>query len=191
MSNLIKSTSLIGLILVSSLAWYTLGLSSSGVTVAIYVLVYTYISWHDIVHKEIPNKVIIPCAGLSYIGGAILLQNGLLSSAIGASVGFALFFLIWMVPKSRFGAGDVKLSAAIGSICGVPDVLLALFMSFALLIPTIIVIVIIRYTANNQTQPKHSRFGDTFGFAPFLSAGGLFTLIWGESIVNWYIGMLN
>jgi len=155
------------------------------------VLVFTYISWHDAVHKEIPNKVIIPCTGLSYIGGAILLDHGLLNSVIGASVGFTLFFLIWIAPKSQFGAGDVKLSVAIGSICGIPNVLLAFFISFALLTPIVMGIFIIRHINNDQTLPKESRFGATFGFAPFLSAGGLIVLIWGQSIVNWYIGMLN
>tara|TARA_B100000809_G_C14912176_1_gene450227 strand:- start:44 stop:379 length:336 start_codon:yes stop_codon:yes gene_type:complete len=110
---------------------------------------------------------------------------------IGASVGFMLFSLIWIAPKSQFGAGDVKLSVAIGSICGIPNVLLAFFISFALLTPAVIGIVIIRYINSNQTLPKESRFGATFGFAPFLSAGGLIVLIWGESIVTWYIGMLN
>ena len=188
---MLKSTSLISSILVLGLVWYSLGPSSSGLTISIYVLVFTYISWHDAVHKEIPNKLIIPCTGLSYIGGAILLEHGLLNSAIGASVGFTLFFLIWIAPKSQFGAGDVKLSVAIGSICGIPNVLLAFLISFALLTPAVIGIFIIRCINSNQTLPKESRFGATFGFAPFLSAGGLIVLIWGESIVTWYIGMLN
>ena len=188
---MLKSAGLISSILVLGLIWYSLGPSSSGLTISIYVLVFTYISWHDVVHKEIPNKVIIPCTGLSYIGGAILLDHGLLNSLIGASVGFTLFFLIWIAPKSQFGAGDVKLSVAIGSICGIPNVLLAFFISFALLTPIVIGIFIIRHIKNDQTLPKESRFGATFGFAPFLSAGGLIVLIWGQSIVNWYIGMLN
>jgi leader peptidase (prepilin peptidase)/N-methyltransferase len=188
---LLKSTCLIGLILVLALVWYKLRPSSSSLTIATYVLVFTYISWHDVIHKEISNKLIIPCIGLSYIGGAILLQNGLLSSLIGASVGFTLFFLIWIAPKSQFGAGDVKLSVAIGSICGVPNVLLAFFISFGLLTPAVIGIFIIRCINSDRTLPKESRFGATFGFAPFLSAGGLIVLIWGDNVVNWYVGMLN
>ena len=188
---MLKSAGLISSILVLSFIWYSLGPSLSGLTISIYVLVFTYISWHDVVHKEIPNKVIIPCTGLSYIGGAILLDHGLLNSLIGASVGFTLFFLIWIAPKSQFGAGDVKLSVAIGSICGIPNVLLAFFISFALLTPIVVGIFIIRHINNDQTLPKESRFGATFGFAPVLSAGGLIVLIWGQNIVNWYIGMLN
>ena len=172
-----------------AIIWFTLGPSTNGLTIFLYVLVFTSISWHDMIHKEIPNQVIIPCIGLSYIGGSVLLQNGLIESLIGASIGFALLFLIWMAPKSKLGAGDVKLAVAIGAICGVPNIILALFISFGLLLPAVIGIFIIRFINGDQSLPSESRFGATFGMAPFLSAGGFIALLWGERIVNWYISL--
>jgi len=172
-----------------ALIWFTLGPSINGLIVFLYVLVFTSVSWHDVFHKEIPNQVIIPCIGLSYIGGAVLLQNGLIECFIGASISFGLLFLIWIAPKSTLGAGDVKLAVAIGAICGIPNIIIALFISFGLLIPAVIGILIIRFINNEQSLNSKPRFGATFGMAPFLSAGGFITLIWGDRIVNWYISL--
>lgn len=172
-----------------TIIWFTLGPSTNGLVVFLYVLVFTSISQHDAFHKEIPNQVIIPCIGLSYIGGAILLQNGLIECLIGASISFGLFFLMWIAPKSTLGAGDVKLAVAIGAICGVPNIITALFISLGLLIPAVIGIFFIRFINNEQSLKSESRFGATFGMAPFLSAGGFIALVWGEPIVNWYISL--
>ena len=172
-----------------AIIWFTLGPSTTGLAVFLYVLVFASISWHDVIHKEIPNQVIIPCIGLSYIGGAVLLQNGLIESLIGASVSFAIFFLIWIAPKSKLGAGDVKLAVAIGAFCGVPNIIFALFISFGLLIPAVIGIFIIRFINCDQSLPSETRFGATFGMAPYLSAGGFIALVWGEHIMNWYISL--
>ena len=172
-----------------AIIWFTLGPSTTGLAVCLYVLVFASISWHDVIHKEIPNQVIIPCIGLSYIGGAVLLQNGLIESLIGASVRFAIFFLIWIAPKSKLGAGDVKLAVAIGAFCGVPNIIFALFISFGLLIPAVIGMFLIRFINWDQSLPSETRFGATFGMAPYLSAGGFIVLVWGEHIMNWYISL--
>ena len=109
------------------------------------------------------------------------MENGFLPSLIGASIGFILFFSIWITPKLTLGAGDVKLSIAIGGLCGFPNAILAFSLSFALLIPMVITILIVRSMTGNATLPM----------APSLAAGGFVSLLWGDDIVLWYTALLN
>ena len=152
-----------------------------GLIVCIYVLVFTYISWNDYQHQQIPNAISYPCILLAYLCGATILDNGFLSSLIGASIGFILFFSIWITPRLTLGAGDVKLSIAIGALCGFPKAVLAFSISFAFLVPAVISVLIIRSVMVNRGIPM----------APFLSAGGLVGLLWGDDIVLWYTALLN
>ena len=159
----------------------TLGLTYPGFTVSIYVLTFTYISWYDYTHREIPNAISYPSIFLAYLGGAVMMENGFLASLIGASIGFILFFSIWVVPRLTLGAGDVKLSIAIGAFCGFPNAVLAFCISFAFLIPVVISALIFQSIRGNFPLPM----------APFLSAGGFVGLLWGDDIVLWYTGLLD
>ena len=164
-----------------ALVWKTLGPTYPGFAVATYVLIFTYISWYDYTHREIPNAISYPSIFLAYLGGAVMMENGFLASLIGASIGFILFFSIWVVPQLTLGAGDVKLSIAIGALCGFPNAVLAFSISFAFLIPVVISVLIFQSIRGNFTLPM----------APFLSAGGLVGLLWGDDIILWYTALLN
>jgi len=109
------------------------------------------------------------------------MDHGFLDSLIGAMIGFILFFPIWIIPRLTLGAGDVKLSIAIGALCGFPDAVLAFSISFALLIPVVVGVLIVPTLRNNFPLPM----------APFLSAGGLVGLLWGGHIILWYTSRLN
>tara|TARA_B100000586_G_C20011773_1_gene384998 strand:+ start:483 stop:821 length:339 start_codon:yes stop_codon:yes gene_type:complete len=110
-----------------------------------------------------------------------MMENGFLASLIGASIGFILFFSIWVVPRLTLGAGDVKLSIAIGALCGFPNAVLAFCISFAFLIPVVICALIFQSIRGNFPLPM----------APFLSAGGFVGLLWGDDIVLWYTALLD
>jgi len=113
-----------------------------------------------------------------------MMENGFLASLIGASIGFILFFSIWVVPQLTLGAGDVKLSIAIGALCGFPNVVLAFSVSFVFLIPVVISVLIVQ-----SIRTIRSNFA--LPMAPFLSAGGLVGLLWGDDIILWYTSLLN
>jgi len=159
----------------------TLGLTYPGFAVSIYVLTFTYISWYDYTHREIPNAISYPSIFLAYLGGAVMMENGFLASLIGASIGFILFFSIWVIPRLTLGAGDVKLSIAIGALCGFPNVVLVFCISFAFLIPMVISALIFQSIRSTFPLPM----------APFLSVGGFVGLLWGDDIVIWYTALLD
>ena len=71
----------------------------------------------DLATRRIPNWITVPGAVLglaiqSYYGG----WHGVVSSLLGALLGFSVFFLLYLF--GGMGAGDVKLAAAVGALVG-------------------------------------------------------------------------
>jgi len=98
-------------------------------------------------------------------------------SALGASL---FFFLIWLFSRGMaMGFGDVKLAILIGLLLGYPKIIPGLFLGF--LFGAIIGSVLILF--------KKKGFKSEIPFGPFLIAGLLIALFWGESIINWYLSL--
>ena len=159
------------------------GLSAEFVTYGVLVLFLIPISFIDLDKGLILNKLTIPC----FILGILLvlgfqvetLKNGLLG-AVGGGV------IVWIISgmgkllfrKESMGMGDVKLLVMIGVYTGFPDVALCLF--FGIFIAAILII--------GGMVLKKLRLGDTIPFGPFIAMGTLVYLLWGESILGWYLG---
>jgi len=114
-------------------------------------------------------------AVLSYLKSLVLL--------IGSSFVISFFFvLLIIVTKGRgMGGGDVKLGFLIGLFNGLPYNFLAIFVGFV--IGAIYSLVLI------LSRKKSLR--DTIAFGPFLILGSVIALIWGQYIIDWYIGILK
>jgi len=137
---------------------------------------------YDLKHYIIPDSMVF-----SAIIAAFLYQifySGQLSwdslylpflSAVGAS-GF--FLAIALISRGKWmGLGDVKLAFFMGLMLDWPNILLALFLSF--LIGAIIGLGLI--FKRRKTMKSEMPFG------PFLIAGTLIALFWGEAIIEWYL----
>ncbi|MDO8582281.1 MAG: prepilin peptidase [bacterium] len=96
-----------------------------------------------------------------------------LALAIGA-----LFFLLqWLVSRGRWvGGGDIRLGALMGAIVGWPNILLALFVAY---ISGAIVggALLLFHRVTRKSQ---------MAFGTFLAASTVFTMFWGDAIVQWY-----
>jgi len=104
------------------------------------------------------------------------------SSLLGAAAGSAPFFLIWYFSKGKWmGFGDVKLLLLLGAATGlrlVPVVvLLAIFSGGA--VSSVLLI------GTKKTLKSHIPLGT------FLSISLLVTLVWGQNILRWYLGILG
>lgn len=139
----------------------------------------------DLSHKIIPNAVTFPgiCVGL--ISAATILPLGLLNAVIGLLVGGGiLWILAWASPylfgKEGMGGGDIKLLAMIGAFLGwKPAVMTIMVGSFlgSLIGVTLIAVRVIKRD-------------DYIPFGPFLVCGALVSLFFGQSILEWYQGLL-
>ncbi len=109
---------------------------------------------------------------------ALDLAGQLFSGLVMAALVAVFFGALILVTRGRgMGGGDLKLGLFLGLILGFPSAILALLLSFVLGSVFGLGLIILRL--------KH--FGETIPFGPFLSLGGVVTLLWGQEIINWYL----
>jgi leader peptidase (prepilin peptidase) / N-methyltransferase len=108
---------------------------------------------------------------ISPLGGVV--WNHLL----GALAGGLFFFIIVFVTRGRaMGMGDVKLSAALGLLMGLPDVALMIFFAFLFGGIAGAVTIVLRKKTMKSMLP----------FAPFIALGVLITMFFGHPAIQWY-----
>ncbi len=159
------------------LAYITFGPTIAFVRACVFLSALLALSFIDLEHRIIPNSIVlfgflmgIP---LSLIMGPGVLTNGLL----GVLVCGGGLLLIALVYPAGMGGGDVKLAGMIGLYLGLGPGLLALFIGF--LAGAIFGLAMI--FCGKMTRKDYMPFG------PFLSLGGLIMILWGGSIVQWWL----
>lgn len=104
----------------------------------------------------------------------------ILSSLGGLLLAGGLFLLIVVLSKGGMGGGDVTLIAALGFILGIKYILVNILLSF--LFGAIISLVLLATKIKTRKDP--------IPFGPFIVLAFFVTLIWGERLVGWYVGLL-
>lgn len=124
--------------------------------------------------------VILYRVGLVAFG--VMQVNDLLLSLITMVAAGAFFFLLWFTTKGRgMGFGDVKLAFPLGLLLGWPQVLVWIFFSFLIGALVGIGLLISKRVKLKQAVP----------FGPFLIAGTLVSLIWGDQLFSWYVTLIK
>jgi leader peptidase (prepilin peptidase) / N-methyltransferase len=137
----------------------------------------------DLMHMIIPDKVvgtlfIITLIYRLYLTSSSIMQVKDLQMAVLGMI-LAVVFLggLWLVTKGRgMGLGDVKLAAPVALILGWPKTLVGLFFAFILGGMAAMVLLV----------SNRKKFGQVIPFGPFIIAGAVLSLIWGDAIFNWY-----
>jgi prepilin signal peptidase PulO-like enzyme (type II secretory pathway) len=168
------------------LAWH-FGLSPELGIMIFYACLFIIIFVIDLEQGLILNKVVYPSMVIAFLLSlyplpwlAESMGMRVAYSALGGGIGFAIFFLIAIVSRGGMGWGDVKLAALIGLATGFPLVILAIIMG-AILGGIVAVAMVI--------SKKRERRG-TIPFGPFLAAAAMITLLWGNNILTWYLGLM-
>jgi leader peptidase (prepilin peptidase)/N-methyltransferase len=137
----------------------------------------------DLEHGLILNKVVYPAMAVALLTSAFLSQSEVVPnikySAIGGGIGLALFLLIVLISRGGMGWGDVKMAALIGLVTGFPLVFVALFLAVILGGMAAGILLLLKIKKRKEGIP----------FAPFLSVAAIVTLLWGGSILSWYLEM--
>jgi len=146
---------------------------------AFYCCLFIVLGVIDLEHKLILNKIVYPGAVVALIIDVFLPQPGIIDGAIGGATGFVLLFILVLIFRGGIGWGDVKMAALIGLVTGFPLVFVALLMGvvFGGLIAGILLL--LRIKKRKEPIP----------FGPFLSLATIATLLWGNGILNWYLGL--
>ena len=154
---------------------------------AFYCCLFIVLGVIDLEHKLILNKIVYPGAVVALIISIFLPGPGIISlpwpaavnGAIGGAIGFGLLFILALISRGGMGWGDVKMAALIGLVTGFPLIFVALLMGvvFGGLIAGILLL--LRIKKRKEPIP----------FGPFLSLATIATLLWGNGILNWYLGL--
>jgi leader peptidase (prepilin peptidase)/N-methyltransferase len=89
-------------------------------------------------------------------------------------------FLLFLLTKGRgIGGGDIKLMFAAGLLLGWQKIILALMIGC--IVGSIIHLILM----------KVSDKGRMLAFGPYLSAGIFISILFGDTLITWYLGTLN
>lgn len=146
-----------------------------------------FIVMADIWYFVIPDTAVflLTLVTLVYRGALVaagIMQPQDLAKAITAAlVAMLLFGVLWLVTKGKgLGFGDVKLIFPLSLLVGWPVVIVMIFGAFVS--GAVVGLFLIHFRDHKWRQP--------IPFGPFLIASTCVCLIWGQKVLNWYIGYL-
>jgi leader peptidase (prepilin peptidase)/N-methyltransferase len=165
-----------GLVAVCGLAF---GLTPEGVLAAGFCVVLVVISAIDIEHMIVPNRIVLPAAGV-----VLAAQTAIQPSpewALAALAASAFLLVAALVHPAGMGIGDVKLALLLGAMLG-RNVTVALMVGMtAALVPA--AVLALRHGARARTMK--------IPFAPFLALGAVVALFFGDAIVDAYLSLFG
>ncbi len=141
----------------------------------------------DLEHKLLPNKIVYPtfAVGAGALTIAALLDGStdrLLEMAIGAAIFGGFFFILAFAYPAGLGGGDLKLAFPLGMFLGYVEapgvVLVGMFFAFVLGGVVGIAVLIVGKGGRKTQLP----------FGPFLAAGSMIAILWGQQILDLYLG---
>jgi leader peptidase (prepilin peptidase) / N-methyltransferase len=163
------------------------GLSPELAVMIFYSCLFIVVFLIDLEHGLILNRVVYPAMVVALLLAIYpwpwltqVIQPGIASAALGGAVGFVIFLLIAIISRGGMGWGDVKLVGLIGLATGFPLVLFSIVLGAILGGIVAVALVIARKRTFKQTLP----------FGPFLALAAMIALLWGSSLLNWYLGLM-
>ncbi len=174
----------VGTALLFALLCWHYGLSPQLPMALIYACIFLVIFVIDLEHGLILDIVVYPGMVLAFIFSFFWPELGwpslgVLSALLGGAIGFGLMLLPYLISRGGMGGGDVKLAGLIGLAIGFPHVLIALLMAIIVAGVLAIALIVSRRRTRKQTIP----------FGPFLAAAAMVTVVWGQPIADWVIGI--
>jgi leader peptidase (prepilin peptidase)/N-methyltransferase len=174
-----------------ALLYWKFGLGLELAISLLYVSLLIIIFLIDLENQLVLDKVTYPAMALAFAfsffwpGMGILgsLEVGsvklgmMFSSLAGGGLGLVAMTLPFVIYRRGMGMGDIKLGALIGLMVGYPLVIVALLM--AVITGGLVAALLL---ALNIKQRK-----DAIPFAPFLATSAMVTLLWGQTIYQWYL----
>jgi len=170
-----------------TLLFWHYGLSPQLGVMIFYFALFTIVFVVDLERNIILNKVVYPGMVIAFIFSVLQLRpelpqwplGGVVNVIMGGGVCFLFFFIIAVV-SHELGWGDVKLAGLIGLATGFPMGMFAIFLgAFLGAVPGV---ALIAMGKKGRKSP--------IPFGPFLSTATMITLVWGNAIIKWYMGIV-
>jgi len=160
------------------LLWNHYGFSIELPLAMLFACLFIIILVIDIEHRLILNRVVYPSIALAFLVQILTPNGGIISAVIGGVTGAGILLLLVLLFPGGMGMGDVKLAALIGLLVGFPQVFIALLICF----------VSGGAVAGGLLLARLKGRKDPIPLAPFLIAGLITTVFYGEEIMKLYSG---
>jgi leader peptidase (prepilin peptidase)/N-methyltransferase len=153
------------------------GLTAEAVVAGGFCVVLVVISAIDVEHRIVPNKIVLPSAGVVLVAQTLLHPSlEWVLAALGAS---GILLVAALAYPRGLGMGDVKLALLLGAMLG-RNVTVALMIGcLSTLVPAVVL------AARHGSKVRKM----AIPFAPFLALGGVLGLFAGGAIVDAYLGL--
>ena len=156
--------------------------SAQSVVFALLATALLIVSCIDIVHTIIPDAITLPGMVLGIGSSAWLTSVGVGNAMVGVVLGGGLFLLmavlsVLILHREGMGGGDIKLIAMIGAFLGWQAVLVTIFLGATLGASVGLGLMLVRRKGRQEPLP----------FGPFLAIGALLAMVWGDSLLAWYV----
>ncbi|UCB42159.1 MAG: prepilin peptidase [Dehalococcoidales bacterium] len=184
------------------LYWYYMVYPTTSETVqlvvtAFYSCIFIVILGIDLEHQLILNRIVYPAVIVALLLAISLNQPDLVASAppaflslpdvaartvtgvTGGVTGFVLLLIPALVFPAGMGFGDVKMAGLIGLVVGFPLVFVAILGA----------IVVGGLVGGTLLLLKIKGRKDAIPFGPYLSLATIVTLLFGNNILSWYLGL--
>ncbi len=138
------------------------------------------ISFIDIDHKIIPNKLVLALFVWVLAWQLLWSEISFLEAGIGSLIGGGFLLLAAIISRGGMGGGDIKLMFVAGFFLGISLTGLAIFL--ATLVGGIIGLILMALKLKGRK--------DTIPFGPFLSGGIVIASLWGEEMIRVYLELL-
>lgn len=143
------------------------------------------ITFIDLDFQIIPDTITLPGIPLGLIAASLLLPDpfdrssilGFQGALIGLLSGGVLFYAIAVFSRGGMGGGDIKMMAMVGSFMGWKSMLLTTFGGSLLGSFVGIFLMVVKGKGRKTKVP----------FGPFLAAGALISLFYGQEILSLYL----
>jgi leader peptidase (prepilin peptidase)/N-methyltransferase len=154
------------------------GLTWDAAVAAFFCATLVAISATDAERRVIPNRVVLPAAGI------VLAANTILHPSVewaAAGFGATLFLLVAALAyPAGMGMGDVKLALLLGVALGFTVPVAMMVGMISALVPSVVLFARHGSAARKMKIP----------FGPFLAFGGVVALFAGQAILDAYLGLL-
>jgi len=138
------------------------------------------ITFIDYDHQLILDKVLLCLSGAGVVINLYTGSVGIVDMLIASLIGGGLLLIIALLSGGGMGGGDIKFAVALGLCFGWQSLLLTLLLSFIFGGVGGVLLLITKLKGRKDFIP----------FGPFIALGALFTLLYGNTIMDWYLGSL-
>ena len=156
--------------------------SVQGIVFALLTTALLIVSCIDLVHTIIPDAITLPGIVVGLGTSLWLTPVGVRNAVLGIVLGGGLFLLmavlsVVILQREGMGGGDIKLIAMLGAFLGWHAVLVTIFLAAVLGAGVGLALILLRRKGRREPLP----------FGPFLALGALLAMVWGDTIVTWYL----